>query len=56
MPPGEIGNLLIAGDSTCACYWNKHEKTRETIEGRGFGRATSITRTPTLLLVRWPLG
>ena len=34
VPPGDIGNLLIAGDSTCACYWNKHEKTRETIEGR----------------------
>jgi benzoate-CoA ligase family protein len=34
VPPGEIGNLLIAGDSTCACYWNKHEKTKATIEGR----------------------
>ena len=34
VPTGKIGNLLISGDSTCACYWNKHEKTRETIEGR----------------------
>ena len=34
MPAGEIGNLLISGDSTCACYWNKHEKTKATIEGR----------------------
>ena len=34
VPVGEIGNLLISGDSTCACYWNKHEKTKETIEGR----------------------
>ena len=33
VPPGEIGNLLVKGDSTCAYYWNKHEKTRETIEG-----------------------
>jgi len=32
--PGDIGNLLIAGDSTCAGYWNKHEKTKATIEGR----------------------
>ena len=32
--PGEIGNLWIDGDSTCACYWNQHDKTRETIEGR----------------------
>jgi benzoate-CoA ligase family protein len=30
---GEIGNLLVKGDSTCAFYWNKHEKTRQTIEG-----------------------
>jgi benzoate-CoA ligase len=31
---GEIGNLWIDGESTCACYWNQPEKTRETIEGR----------------------
>jgi benzoate-CoA ligase family protein len=31
--PGEIGNLLVRGDSTCAAYWNKHVKTRSTIEG-----------------------
>ena len=34
VPDGEIGNLLISGDSTCACYWNKHEKTMATIEGQ----------------------
>src|SRR5207249_522514 len=34
VPAGEIGNLLISGDSTCACYWNQHDKTRATIEGR----------------------
>jgi benzoate-CoA ligase len=33
VPQGEIGNLLIKGDSTCAMYWNKHEKTKDTIEG-----------------------
>ncbi len=33
VPRGEIGNLLIKGDSTCAMYWNKHEKTKDTIEG-----------------------
>jgi benzoate-CoA ligase len=32
--PGDIGNLLVSGDSTCAFYWNKHDKTRDTIEGR----------------------
>jgi benzoate-CoA ligase len=30
---GEIGNLLIRGDSTAASYWNKHEKTKDTING-----------------------
>jgi len=33
-PPGEIGNLWISGDSVCAAYWNQHEKTKDTIEGR----------------------
>jgi benzoate-CoA ligase family protein len=33
VPIGEIGNLLVRGDSTCAYYWNKHEKTKDTIEG-----------------------
>jgi benzoate-CoA ligase len=31
--PGEMGNLLIKGDSTCAFYWNQHDKTRQTIQG-----------------------
>jgi acyl-coenzyme A synthetase/AMP-(fatty) acid ligase len=30
---GEIGNLWISGDSTCAGYWNQPEKTRATIHG-----------------------
>jgi acyl-coenzyme A synthetase/AMP-(fatty) acid ligase len=34
--PGEIGNLLIKGDSTCSGYWNQHEKTKETFEGHWF--------------------
>jgi len=33
VPTGEIGNLWIRGDSTCALYWNHHEKTKSTIEG-----------------------
>jgi benzoate-CoA ligase family protein len=33
---GEIGTLLIKGDSTCAGYWNQHEKTKETFEGPWF--------------------
>ncbi len=33
VPEGEIGTLLIKGDSTCSCYWNKHEKTKATFLG-----------------------
>jgi benzoate-CoA ligase family protein len=33
VPQGEIGNLLISGDSICAQYWNKHERTKATIVG-----------------------
>ncbi|HEX4603275.1 MAG TPA: benzoate-CoA ligase family protein [Candidatus Angelobacter sp.] len=33
VPDGEIGSLLIKGDSVCSCYWNQHEKTKETIQG-----------------------
>jgi benzoate-CoA ligase len=31
---GEIGDLFISGDSTCACYWNQPDKTAQTIQGR----------------------
>ena len=30
---GNVGTLLIKGDSTAACYWNKHEKTKKTMLG-----------------------
>ena len=33
VPPGEIGDLWIAGDSICESYWNQHEKTKATIQG-----------------------
>ncbi|MFH1134696.1 MAG: benzoate-CoA ligase family protein [Pseudomonadota bacterium] len=33
VPAGEIGSLLIKGDSTAAYYWNKHEKTKQTMMG-----------------------
>lgn len=34
VPAGDIGNLLISGESTAAYYWNKHDKTRAAILGR----------------------
>lgn len=33
LPVGEIGTLLVKGDSAAALYWNKHEKTRQTMMG-----------------------
>ena len=33
LPVGEVGTLLIKGDSIAACYWNKHEKTKTTMLG-----------------------
>lgn len=30
---GDIGNLMIRGDSIAASYWNKHEKTKDVING-----------------------
>lgn len=33
VPQGEIGTLMIKGDSIAAYYWNKHQKTKETFIG-----------------------
>lgn len=33
LPVGEIGTLLIKGDSIAAGYWNKHEQTKTTFLG-----------------------
>lgn len=32
-PQGEIGNLMVRGDSICSSYWNKHDVTQQAIEG-----------------------
>lgn len=34
LPPGEIGTLLVKGDSAAAFYWNKHGKSTETMMGQ----------------------
>jgi benzoate-CoA ligase family protein len=31
--PGEVGRLQVKGPSTAACYWNRPEKTAETMRG-----------------------
>src|SRR5258708_39852446 len=33
--PGFVGHLLIKGGSTAAYYWNRHERTRTTMQGEG---------------------
>ncbi len=33
LPPGQIGNLLMKGDSIASGYWNKHEDTKKTFRG-----------------------
>ncbi|MCD4720870.1 MAG: benzoate-CoA ligase family protein [Desulfobacula sp.] len=36
LPQGEVGTVLIKGDSTAAYYWNKHDKTKEAMMGEWF--------------------
>ena len=33
LPAGELGTLLIKGDSIASGYWNKHEQTKRTYRG-----------------------
>ena len=36
VPAGEIGDLLVRGDSIAAGYWNQHERTRQAFRGEWF--------------------
>jgi Acyl-coenzyme A synthetases/AMP-(fatty) acid ligases len=31
VPAGEIGTLLVKGDSIASCYWNKHQKDQRNL-------------------------
>jgi len=46
VPDGEIGSLLIKGDSVCACYWNQHEKSKDTIQGHWIRTGDKYYRDP----------
>ena len=46
MPPGEIGDLLVSGDSIAAGYWNKHERTRQAFRGEWFFSGDKYYRDP----------
>lgn len=36
VPPGAIGDLLVAGDSTAPYYWNRRQLTAERMRGKWF--------------------
>src|SRR5207244_9335742 len=46
VPDGTVGNLLITADSPCACYWNKHQRTKDTIEGHSIRTGDKCSRDP----------
>ncbi len=33
LPAGEMGTLRVSGDSAALCYWQAHEKSKETFAG-----------------------
>jgi benzoate-CoA ligase len=35
-PPGVIGDLLVAGESTAQCYWNRQQLSNERMRGAWF--------------------
>ena len=43
---GEIGDLLVKGDSTMAFYWNKHEATKRTLQGDWIRTGDKYRRDP----------
>ncbi len=44
LPDGEVGNLMVSGDSTCAFYWNQHERTKKAIQGEWINTGDKYTR------------
>ncbi|HLW60462.1 MAG TPA: benzoate-CoA ligase family protein [bacterium] len=44
LPAGEIGDLLVSGDSVAPGYWNKHERTREAFRGKWFASGDKYYR------------
>jgi len=46
VPSGEIGDLLVAGDSIAAGYWNQHERTKRAFRGEWFVSGDKFFRDP----------
>jgi acyl-coenzyme A synthetase/AMP-(fatty) acid ligase len=36
VPPGVIGDLMVAGPGTAQCYWNRHALSKDRMRGRWF--------------------
>jgi benzoate-CoA ligase family protein len=36
LPPEEVGDLWVSGDSIAASYWNKHDRTKQAFAGEWF--------------------
>jgi benzoate-CoA ligase family protein len=36
LPPGAIGDLMVAGPSTAPCYWNRRDLSEDRMRGRWF--------------------
>jgi benzoate-CoA ligase len=41
---GEMGDLIVRGDSTMALYWNKHEATKAALQGEWIRTGDKYTR------------
>jgi benzoate-CoA ligase len=46
VPDGEVGRLLVSGDSICAMYWNQHERDERTIPGEWIDTGDQFVRDP----------
>jgi len=46
VPDGEPGSLLVKGDSTCAFYWNQHQRTKTTFLGEWVNTGDKYVRSP----------
>jgi len=42
--PGQLGTLLVRGDSTSPCFWNQHRKTARTMLGSWLVTGDKCTR------------
>jgi benzoate-CoA ligase len=44
VPDGEVGNLMVKGESTCAFYWNQHQRTKKTFAGEWINTGDKYVR------------